>query len=128
MQPYETLTQATHSYVISALDEMKAVDVTSLDVRGKTTITDAIVICNGNSIRHARSIAQHLVTQAKARGLKVIGVEGEDSGDWILIDLGDVVTHVMLPATRVFYQLEKLWKVDQGAGRYTEFSTVTPPI
>ena len=98
--------------VIEIIDKYKAFDVTILDVREKTSITDIIIIANGQSDRQTKAIANHLTLEAKEHGHTVLGVEGEKEGEWILIDLGDVVTHIMLPVTRVFYQLEKLWKTE----------------
>jgi ribosome-associated protein len=95
--------------VSAALDDLKAVDATFLDVRHLTTLTDTMVVASGRSDRHVRAIASEIVGQAKKAGYRPIGVEGEQSGDWVLVDLGDVVVHVMLPRVREFYNLEKLW-------------------
>ena len=95
--------------VSAALDDLKAVDATFLDVRHLTTVTDTMVIASGRSDRHVRAIASEIVGQSKKAGFKPIGVEGQQSGDWVLVDLGDVVVHVMLPRVREFYNLEKLW-------------------
>ena len=93
-----------------ALDDMKAVDVRVLDVRGMTDIADWMVIASGNSDRHVRSIADRVVEQAKASGKRPFGVEGSDEGEWVLVDLPDVMVHVMLPRVREFYGLEPLWE------------------
>jgi len=100
-------------FAVDALDQFKAFDVTVLDVKNKTSITDYIVIGSGTSDRQTKAAASFIVEEAKKRQYPVLGTEGEQQGDWILIDLGDVVVHIMLPATRVFYQLEKLWSVDE---------------
>jgi ribosome-associated protein len=95
--------------VATALDELKALEVTHLDVRHLTTVTDAMVIASGRSDRHVRAIAGAIVEQCKKAGYRPIGVEGEKSGEWVLVDLADIVVHVMLPRVRDFYNLEKLW-------------------
>jgi ribosome-associated protein len=95
--------------VASALDGLKAADVQVLDVRHLTTVTDTMVIASGRSDRHVRAIAAAVVEQCKRAGHRPLGVEGERSGEWVLVDLADVVVHVMLPRVREFYSLEKLW-------------------
>jgi len=95
--------------VAAALDDLKAVDIIVLDVRHLTTVTDSMVVASGRSDRHVRAIAGAVVEQSKKAGFRPIGVEGERSGEWVLVDLGDVVVHVMLPRVREFYNLEKLW-------------------
>ena len=96
-------------FVINELDELQAVDVAALDVRALTSITDHMVICSGRSSRHVKSIASHLISQAKKASNPPLGIEGEQEGEWILIDLGDVVVHAMLPETRTLYDIESLW-------------------
>jgi ribosome-associated protein len=88
---------------------MKALDVRVLDVRGLTDITDCMVIASGTSDRHVRSVAQRVVEKAKEAGFRPHGLEGEQDGDWVLIDLSEMIVHVMLPRVREFYGLEKLW-------------------
>jgi ribosome-associated protein len=95
--------------VTSALDDMKAVNVRVLDVRALTDIVDTMVIASGNSDRHVRSIAERVVEKAKAAGFRPLGTEGERDGEWVLVDLQDVLVHVMLPRVREFYGLERLW-------------------
>ena len=92
-----------------ALDDLKAEQVHVLDVRHLTTVTDTMVVASGRSDRHVRAIAGAVVEQAKKAGFRPIGVEGQSSGEWVLVDLADVVVHVMLPRVREFYNLEKLW-------------------
>ncbi|MGB0846002.1 MAG: ribosome silencing factor [Thiolinea sp.] len=101
--------------VIRALDDMKAQDVRVLDVRGKSTITDVMVIATGTSTRHVKSLADNVAVQAKNAGEQPLGTEGERDSEWMLVDLNDVVVHVMTPATRDFYNLEKLWGDDMTA-------------
>jgi ribosome-associated protein len=94
----------------AALADMKAVDVRVIDVRGFNDIADFMVLASGTSDRHLRAIADRVVQMAKASGQRPLGVEGEAQGEWVLVDLPDVMVHVMLPRTREFYQLEQLWE------------------
>ena len=95
--------------VTAALDDMKAANVKVLDVRQVTDVSDCMVLASGNSDRHVRSIADRVVERAKAAGFRPIGVEGQRDGEWVLVDLNDVIVHVMLPRVREFYGLEELW-------------------
>lgn len=95
--------------VTSALEDMKAVNVRVLDVRGLTDIADTMIIACGNSDRHVRSIAERVAQQAKAAGFRALGTEGARDGEWVLVDLQDILVHVMLPRVREFYGLEHLW-------------------
>jgi ribosome-associated protein len=97
--------------VIDALDDLKGVDLKVLDVTGLTSITDRMVVVSGTSTRHVKALADHVAFKAKQAGNPPLGVEGEQAAEWVLIDLGDVVVHVMLPPVRAFYALEKLWSV-----------------
>jgi ribosome-associated protein len=101
--------------VTTALDDMKAVNVRVLDVRNLTDIADTMVIASGNSDRHVRSIAERVVEKAKAAGFRPLGTEGARDGEWVLVDLQDLIVHVMLPRVREFYGLERLWEGDEGA-------------
>ncbi len=96
--------------VTVALEDMKAVNVKVLDVRGLTDIADTLIVASGNSDRHVRSIAENVVIKAKAAGFRPLGKEGARDGEWVLVDLQDIVVHVMLPRVREFYGLERLWE------------------
>jgi ribosome-associated protein len=103
--------------VLAALDEMKAVHIKLLDVRGLTDIADAMIVASGTSDRHVRAIAQRVVEKARAAGRRPLGVEGERDGEWVLVDLQDVLLHVMLPRVREFYSIEQLWEAPSGTQR-----------
>jgi ribosome-associated protein len=95
--------------VLLSLDDGKGADIKVLDVRSKTSITDYMVIASGTSERHVCSLADRVIDKAREIGVRALGLEGKASGDWVLVDLGEVIIHVMKPQTREFYQLEKLW-------------------
>jgi ribosome-associated protein len=97
--------------VVAALGDLKAVNVKVMDVRKVTDVADCMILASGNSDRHVRSIADSVVQKAKAAGFRPMGMEGERDGEWVLVDLGDVIVHVMLPRVREFYGLEGLWDV-----------------
>ena len=101
--------------VAAALDDMKAANVKIIDVRKVTDVADCMIIASGTSDRHVRSIADRVVERAKAGGFRPMGLEGERDGEWVLLDLNDVVVHVMLPRVRDFYALEKLWSAGAAA-------------
>jgi ribosome-associated protein len=101
--------------VTTALDDMKAANVKVMDVRGLTDIADTMIIASGTSDRHVRSIADRVVEKAKAAGFRPYGVEGQRDGEWVLVDLNDIVLHVMLPRVREFYGLERLWDAGESA-------------
>ncbi|MEP6897181.1 MAG: ribosome silencing factor [Rhodanobacter sp.] len=108
-------TTVLRKHVIDALEDLKAKDIREIDVRGKTSIADLLVIASGTSARHVKSIADEVTRFAKKAGVMPLGVEGEVEGEWVLVDLGDVIVHVMLPRIREFYGLERLWTVgDHG--------------
>jgi len=99
----------------TSLEDMKAKDLRVLDVRSLTSVTDYLLIASGTSGRHVRSMAEKLIETAKHSGLTPLGVEGQDASEWVLIDLADVVVHVMQPRVREFYKLEDLWAVGSGS-------------
>lgn len=107
-------------WVAGILDEMKAEDIQRLDVRHLTTITDWMLIASGRSSRHVQAIADALLEQCKRAGLVPLGVEGQQAGEWVLVDLCDVVVHLMLPRTRDFYGIEKLWDISRPAAEASE--------
>ena len=104
--------EALRDLVVRTLEDMKAFDVETIDVRGKTSITDYFVIASGTSDRHVKATAESVAFQAKQAGQPPIGTEGLQEGEWALIDLNGVGVHVMQPRVRDFYQLERLWNVD----------------
>ena len=96
---------------LSALEDLKAQDVTRLDVTGLSDVMDQLIIASGTSNRHVKSLAAHVVDQAKKAGHSAIGIEGMETAEWVLVDFGDTVIHVMLPQVRAVYDLESLWSV-----------------
>ncbi len=117
-----TVTKALDAYarlrklVLDALANLKANEVVEVDVRGKSSVADLLVVASGTSSRHVKSIADEVIRNAKQAGNPPIGVEGQREGEWVLVDLGDVIVHVMLPRTREFYGLERLWSVGDAEG------------
>ena len=107
-----TSARALVKLVVDVLDDFKAESITCLDVRHLTSVTDFMIIANSRSARYARAVANAIVERSKENHCQPIGVEGQDGGEWILVDLADVVVHVMLPKVREFYDLEKLWDLD----------------
>lgn len=102
-----------HKLVIDALEDLKGNDLVSIDMRGKIDIIDMMVVASGTSDRHVQALADSVIEKAKKAGATIIGVEKDRS--WVLIDLYDIVAHVMLPETRTFYNLEKLWQLETVA-------------
>ncbi len=107
-------TERIRRVVVAALEERKAVDLRVLDVRGLTSVTDLMVIASGTSDRHVKALADNVLERTREAGVRPLGVEGERAAEWVLVDLGDVVVHLMLPRVREFYQLEKLWSGGPG--------------
>ncbi len=101
-------------FIIDKVDDLKAKDIISLDVQDKSTITDYMVICSGTSKTHVKSIAEYVALETKNAGFPPVGIEGRNGSEWVLVDMGDVILHVMQDHTRDFYQLEKLWSDDHA--------------
>jgi len=97
--------------VIDALDDIKGQDIVKLDVRDMTTVTDYMIVASGTSSRHVQAMVDNVTEKAREAGHRPIGVEGEEGGEWVLLDLQDALVHVMLPKVREFYNLEKLWSI-----------------
>jgi ribosome-associated protein len=108
-RPRKAVRRNLKAVVVEALEDMKAANIKVLDVRPLTDITDTMVIASGTSDRHVRSVADRVIEKAKAAGFRPFGIEGERDGEWVLVDLPDVLVHIMLPRIREFYGLEKLW-------------------
>lgn len=98
--------------VVQAMDDLKAQNIQSIDVSDLSDVMDFFVIATGTSSRHVKALANNVIDESKRSGSRPVGVEGMDSGEWVLVDYGDVVVHVMQEATRAFYELEKLWSME----------------
>jgi len=103
--------------VVAALEDVKAKDIVRLNVSRMTTVTDYMVVASGTSNRHVKALADAVAEKSKKAGHRPIGVEGEEGGEWVLLDLGDTLVHVMLPRVREFYNLEKLWSLSPARDR-----------
>lgn len=103
--------EALCDIVVAALEDVKALDIVKLDVRKMTTVTDWMIVASGTSSRHVTALVDNVAEVVKAAGHRPAGVEGEDGGEWVLLDLQDALVHVMLPKVREFYNLEKLWSI-----------------
>lgn len=114
---YNMQTEELKKLVIKAIDDLKGENIVEIDVLGKTSVTDVMVIASGTSSRHVKSIASNVADEAKKAGVNPLGVEGEEQAEWVLVDLGDVVVHIMQPHIREFYDLEKLWSFDAAEER-----------
>jgi len=117
-------TLAKKKLVIAALEDIKAHDIVAIDVRRLTSIFDWIVVASADSARQTKALSRHVRDRLKESGAHIIGVEGEESGDWVLVDAGDIVTHVMQPAVRQYYNLEELW----GDGKFDKAVNSTAPV
>ena len=108
---HDLVSQNLDEIIINALESVKGLDITSLDVTGLTDVMDTMIVVTGNTNRQVRALANAVTEDCKKAGFSSLGVEGTDVGEWVLVDMGDTVVHIMLPATRVFYDLEKLWSM-----------------
>lgn len=100
---------------VTALEDIKARDITVFDVRKLTNLYDTLVIATAESNRQVKALAHHVRDKLKAAGADIIGVEGEETGDWVLVDAGEIIVHIMQPAVRVHYNLEELWSTGKPA-------------
>jgi len=116
-------TLAKKKLVIEALEDIKAHDIVAIDVRKLTSIFDWVVVASADSARQTKALSRHVRDRLKESGAHIIGTEGEESGDWILVDAGDIVAHVMQPAVRDYYNLEELW----SEGKFDEVVNSTKP-
>ncbi|WP_305464742.1 ribosome silencing factor [Photobacterium leiognathi] len=101
--------QELHDFIVDKIDDLKAQDIVTIDVQGKSSITDVMVICTGTSNRHVCSIADHVNKESKSIDFPPFGISGEDDGEWVIVDMGNVMLHIMQEDARQMYQLEKLW-------------------
>jgi ribosome-associated protein len=117
-------TAAKKKLVIAALEDIKARDIQAIDVRGVTSIFDWIIVASADSARQTKALARHVRDTLKEAGAAIVGTEGEDTGEWILVDAGDIVAHVMQPAAREYYNLEELW----GEGKFDKVVNSSVPV
>jgi ribosome-associated protein len=110
------MTQKLQDLIIDALEDIKGQDILTIDVRELTSVMDSMIVVTGNSNRQVKALANGVVVATKEAGFHPIGLEGDDTAEWILVDLGEVVVHIMLPATREFYDLERLWSMRPSDG------------
>ncbi len=109
------MSQQLNTLITNALEDLKGKDIVTMDVSELSDVMDTLIIASGTSNRHVKSLASNAVQDAKDNGMPAIGVEGLESGEWVLADFGDTVLHVMMPATRDFYDLEKLWSMEPSS-------------
>ncbi|MDP2784147.1 MAG: ribosome silencing factor [Sulfurimicrobium sp.] len=112
--------EAMKQAVVAALEDIKAKDIAVLDVKHLTSMTDCMIIASGDSNRQTRALANNVIVKLKEQGAEMIGMEGEDSGEWVLVDFGQVVVHIMQPTIREHYNLEQLWGGVQAARRHQQ--------
>jgi ribosome-associated protein len=105
---------ALKALTIDAIEDIKAFDIKTIDVQGRNSLTDTLIFASARSDRQAKAIANNVIEKSKQAGVQPIGVEGMQTGDWVLVDLGDIIVHIMLPQVRDFYNIEKLWEVDEA--------------
>ncbi|MBL1415981.1 MAG: ribosome silencing factor [Moritella sp.] len=98
------------AFVLDKIEDMKARDIQVVDVKGKSPVTDIMIVCTGTSKTHVKSISNHLYLEAKRNEVFVMGIEGKEDSEWVLVDMGDIVVHIMQQQTRDLYQLEQLWQ------------------
>lgn len=101
--------KALQDFIIDKIDDLKGQEIIALDVQGKSSITDCMIICTGTSNRHVASIAEHVVQSSRSVGISTFSVDGRQNSDWVVVDLGEVMVHVMQEESRQLYELEKLW-------------------
>lgn len=106
------MTQPLNEVILNALSDLKGKDIVTLDVSDLTDVMDTLIIASGTSARHVKSLVDNVVEDVKATGIRPIGVEGKEGGEWVLVDFGDTVVHAMMPDARAFYDLEKLWALE----------------
>jgi len=121
------------SLATEALEDLKGLDITAIDIQNKTSIADAMLVCTGTSQRHVSSLAENVRLAAKQANHPPLGIEGNDGSDWVLVDLGDVIVHVMTDEMREFYSLEKLWSVGPDTAPAlpvgdADAATAPPPV
>lgn len=126
MKELDPATQQLVDTALTALADLKAKDVVTLDVRALTSLADIMIIASGTSTRHVKSLSDNVVEKAKAAGFRPLGQEGERDAEWILIDLAGVIVHIMLPATRAFYDLERLWTAAPPVPATAAVATLRP--
>ena len=115
-KPIELQAEATRKNALEALEALKADDIVVVDVRGRASFTDYMIFASGSSTRHVSAIADSVIEAARESGNPALGVEGQEVAEWVLVDLGDAIVHIMLPDVRVYYELEKLWSEELAGG------------